>query len=129
MVSIIIVSHSPALAKAVVEFVSEMKGDDPFSIVPVAGMEDGSFGSDPMKIAAEIQRLDEGEGVLLLGDIGSSIMNAGMALDFLPEGVTASLADAPLVEGALAAASYNAKGVTLAQLKAEAEAARVIPKL
>ena len=132
MVHIIIVSHSKKLATAVVEFALEMKDDSPFTVRAVSGIEsdESAMGSDPIKILESINELFDGDGILLLGDIGSSIMNIEMAIEMLPEDMQnkVKLVDAPLVEGALAAVSFNSNGVSLEQLILETESSRNIPK-
>ncbi len=130
MVNIIVVSHSRNLANAIVEFVDEMKGDG-FEVRAVSGIDsdENALGSDPIKIMEAINELYTDDGVLLLGDIGSSIMNIEMAIEMLPDDMNVRLADAPIVEGALAAVCFNSKGVSLDELKAEAEAAKTISKI
>ncbi len=131
MVNIIVVSHSKNLANAVVEFVEEMKGEE-FVVRAVSGIDGdaNALGSDPIKIMETIQELHNADGVLLIGDIGSSIMNIEMAIEMLPEDMQANvkLADSSIVEGTLAAVSFNSSGVTIDELIAEAEAAKIINK-
>ncbi len=133
MIHIVIVSHSKELANAVVHFVEEMKGEDDFKIIPISGIDgdEKALGSDPIKILNVVQELVLKDEVLLLGDIGSSIMNMEMALEMLSEEdqLKAVIADAPLVEGALSAVSYNHKNLSLKELKDEVESVVHIKKL
>ncbi len=130
MVNIIVVSHSKKLANAIVEFVDEMKGDG-FEVRAVSGIDsdENALGSDPIKIMEAINELYTDDGVLLLGDIGSSIMNIEMAIEMLPDDMNVRLADAPIVEGTLAAVCFNSKGATLDELVNEAESAKTISKI
>ncbi|PPE05271.1 PTS-dependent dihydroxyacetone kinase phosphotransferase subunit DhaM [Williamsoniiplasma lucivorax] len=85
MVDILVVSHSENLAKAAIEFLSEMKYEN-FQLDYCAGIIDGdqkAFGSDPMLIAAKIEKIYTKNDILIICDIGSSYMNSEMALSFL----------------------------------------------
>lgn len=132
MIHIIVVSHSMDLAKAVVHFASEMKGEDDFQVRAVSGIEGDSsvMGSDPMMIKRVIEELDDGDGVLLLGDVGSSVMNIEMAIELLADDLKERVvfADAPIVEGALTAVSFNGKNVSMAALLEEVESTREYQK-
>lgn len=104
MVGIVIVSHSPKVADGVKDLALQMsKKNQP--IEAVGGTEDGKIGSDPMRILSAIEKVNQGEGVIVLADIGSSIMSVGVAKEMLDEDVANSvyLANAPLVEGTIAA--------------------------
>ncbi len=129
MIGIVLVSHSSALAEGLAELVSQVSGED-VRIVPAGGTADGELGTDPDRIAAGIRSADSGEGVLVLVDIGSAVLAvrailAGGDVD----GVDVRLADAPLVEGAVAAAVLAATGADLQTAAAAAEEARVVGKL
>ncbi len=129
MIGIVLVSHSSALAEGLAELVSQVSGED-VRIVPAGGTADGELGTDPDRIAAGIRSADSGEGVLVLVDIGSAVLAvrailAGGDVD----GIDVRLADAPLVEGAVAAAVLAATGADLQTAAAAAEEARVVGKL
>src|SRR5437899_6784613 len=68
--------------------------------------EAGALGTDAVRVAEAIGRADSGDGVLVLMDLGSAVLSAETALDFLtPEQrERVLLCEAPLVEGAVAAA-------------------------
>jgi PTS hybrid protein len=129
VIGIVLVSHSAALAEGLAELVGQVSGDD-VRIRPAGGTPDGGLGTDPDRIAAAIRDADSGEGVLVLVDIGSAVLAvrailAGGDVD----GVDVRLADAPLVEGAVAAAVLAATGADLQTAAAAAEEARVVGKL
>ncbi len=129
MIGIVLVSHSAALAEGLAELVGQVSGDD-VRILPAGGSGDGGLGTDPDRIAAAIRAADSGEGVLVLVDIGSAVLSvraiiAGGDVD----GIAVKLADAPLVEGAVAAAVLAATGADLETAAAAAEEARVVGKL
>jgi len=129
VIGIVLVSHSSALAEGLADLVLQVSGED-VRILPAGGTADGGLGTDPDRIAAAIRQADSGEGVLVLVDIGSAVLAvraimAGGDVD----GVDVRLADAPLVEGAVAAAVLAATGADLPTAAAAAEEARDVGKL
>ncbi len=112
MIGIVLVSHSAALAEGLADLVGQVSGED-VRVRPAGGSGDGGLGTDPDRIAAAIQAADSGSGVVVLVDIGSAVR----------------LADAPLVEGAVAASVLAATGADLEAVAAAAEEARDVGKL
>ncbi|RGJ23252.1 PTS-dependent dihydroxyacetone kinase phosphotransferase subunit DhaM [Fusobacterium varium] len=109
MVGIVIVSHSKKLAHEIIELCNEMKKYD-FPVINGSGTTGDHLGSDPMIIKEAIENAYSEDGVLIFGDIGSSILNSEMAIEFLDEEYNRSkikIADAPIVEGTLIAMSIN----------------------
>lgn len=128
MIGIVIVSHSKQLALGVQELAAQMvKGKIPLAIA--AGIEDpeNPLGTDPMQIHQAIASVFSEDGVLVLMDLGSALMSAEMALEFLPEAQRQKvhLCAAPLVEGVIAAVVAAAAGNTIQQVMAEAQDALV----
>ena len=131
MVGIVVVAHSSTLAESVIELAKQMLREE----VPLAaagGIDDPAhpFGTDPLQIVSAIQSIYSEDGVLVLMDIGSAIMSAEMALDFLPQEKRSSvrLCEAPLIEGTIAAAVQSEAGGTLDQVvKEELAQALVMP--
>jgi multiphosphoryl transfer protein len=123
MVGIVIVSHSAVLAESVVELAREMGGPE-VAVEPAGGVDapEPALGTDAMKVLAAIERADTGDGVLILMDLGSAVLSAETALDLLPpeSRQRVALSDAPLVEGAVAAAVSAKAGATLEQVAEEA---------
>lgn len=130
MVGLVIVSHSYEIAKGVKELSIQMVQSDT-KIIDAGGMNDGGIGTDPNKIRDAILEADSGDGVVILVDLGSAIMSSEMAIEFLdPEQQgRVVIADAPVVEGAVAAAVQASVGGTLEQVKATAEECRNTSKL
>jgi PTS hybrid protein len=64
---------------------------------------------------------DQDAGVVLLFDLGSARMTAEMVVETLDDPSRAAIADAPLVEGAVAAAVASAGGADLPAVIAAAE--------
>ena len=129
MIGIVLVSHSAALAEGLSDLVGQVSGED-VRVRPAGGSGDGGLGTDPDRIAAAIRSADTGSGVVVLVDIGSAVLSvkailAGGDVD----GIDVRLADAPLVEGAVAASALAATGADLAAVAAAAEEARDVAKL
>ncbi|MDL5360921.1 dihydroxyacetone kinase phosphoryl donor subunit DhaM [Halalkalicoccus sp. NIPERK01] len=126
MIGLVVVSHSARLAEGVVDVAGEMAGDA--TVVAAGGTEDGRLGTSVDLIAAAIEEASEGtEGVVVLADLGSAVMNAEMAIELAE--VEAAFADAPLVEGAVnAAVSATGPKATLDSIRESAEEARGLSK-
>jgi PTS hybrid protein len=129
VIGIVLVSHSAALAEGLSDLVGQVSGED-VRVLPAGGSGDGGLGTDPDRIAAAIRAADTGSGVVVLVDIGSAVLSvkailAGGDVD----GVDVRLADAPLVEGAVAASVLAATGADVAAVVAAAEEARDVAKL
>ncbi len=97
--------------------------------IAAGGLEDGSFGTSFDKIKDAVIKADSGDGVLVIMDMGSSVMTAEMVLDDLPEGVNVMLADCPFVEGAVSASVCAEGGASLEEVKEEAEGAWEVKKM
>ena len=124
MVGLVIVSHSARLAEGVVELAREMGGDE-VPIEAAGGLDDpeGAMGTDAMRVMAAIERAGAaGDGALVLMDLGSAVLSAETALDLLPDDQRERvlLCEAPLVEGAVAAAAAARAGGSLAEVAEEA---------
>jgi dihydroxyacetone kinase phosphotransfer subunit len=98
-------------------------------ILAAGGMEDGGIGTDAFRIQTAIEEADRGEGVLLLVDLGSAIMSAETAIDFLDEEIDVRIADTPVLEGAVSAAVTASSGGDLDEVLAAAMEARSMQKL
>jgi phosphocarrier protein FPr len=124
MVNLVIVSHSSALASGVAELAGAMTLQQPIVIATAAGTGDAEhpLGTNAEEIWRAIEAAYSSDGVVVLMDLGSAIMSAEMALDFLPADKRASvrLIAAPLVEGAVAAAVQASLGGSLDEVAAEA---------
>ena len=128
MVGVLIVSHSKKAAEGIYELAVQMAGKD-HRVVAVGGMEDGSIGTDALRIKEGIEQANGGEGVVLLADLGSGILSSQMAIDLLEEDIPVQIADAPILEGALSAAVQAAIGGKLKEVIEAAELAKQVSKL
>jgi multiphosphoryl transfer protein len=125
MVGLVIVSHSATLAEGVAELARGMGAEVPIELAGGIEAPEPALGTDASRVLEAIERADQGDGVLVLMDLGSAVLSAEMALDLLPperrEHVL--LSEAPLVEGAVAAAVTAKLGAPLADVAAEARGA------
>jgi phosphoenolpyruvate---glycerone phosphotransferase subunit DhaM len=128
-VGIVLVSHSAALAEGAAELAAQVSGGT-VAIIPAGGTDDGRLGTSAAKVRRAVKLADGGAGVLILPDLGSAVLTvralAGEA-DDLPAHV--ELADAPFVEGAVAATVAAAGGADIKAVLAAAEEARHARKL
>lgn len=131
MVGIVIVAHSQALAEGVCAVAGQMSAGRRLVIAPAGGLEDGSVGTSLERILQALESVYSEDGVLLLMDLGSAVMTAQMALEMLPRERQARvrLSNAPLVEGAIAAAVAAVQGESLEGVAQAAEAAMGVPKV
>jgi phosphocarrier protein FPr len=122
----VIVSHSARLAEGVVELAQGMVGAS-VPLVAAGGLDlpDAPLGTDVAKIVQAIEEVAHNEGVLILVDLGSAILNAEMAREMIdPELFDKILiCEAPLVEGAVAAAVQAKLGSSLTKVAQEARGA------
>jgi PTS hybrid protein len=129
MVGIVIVSHSADLARGVAELAAQMAGPG-VAIEAAGGRADGGLGTDDARVREAIARADAGEGVIVLGDLGSAILTIRDILATSGNGDGGvRLADAPLVEGAVAAAVVASAGSSVAEVAQAAVEARGARKL
>ena len=122
MTGLVVVSHSRALADAAVELAGEMLHGSDLRIAVAAGLDPTTFGTDATAIVAAIEAADDGQGVVVLMDLGSAVLSAELALDMLAEDVRERtlLCPAPLVEGLVVAAVAAAGGAAPEDVAAEA---------
>src|SRR5690349_2143961 len=122
---LVVVSHSRALADAAVALAREMLHGSPVRVEVAAGMDDTTFGSDATRIMSAIEAADQGQGVVVLMDLGSAVLSAELALELLDDDARARvvLCPAPLVEGLVVAAVAAAAGADRHEVAAEAAGA------
>lgn len=113
MIGIVVVSHSETLAKGILELLQQMVHDTvPIALAAGTDNPNEPIGTDPMKVMAAIEAVYSDDGVFILMDLGSALMSAEAAIEFLePEQQEKIfLCEAPIVEGGLAAAVAAAGG-------------------
>lgn len=121
-VGIVIVSHSPDVAKGTADMVRQMVGDD-VRVAACGGDPAGGLGTDVTKILAAIDAVYGECGVAILVDLGGAETNTEMAIEMLDEDRRAKvvICNAPIVEGAVMAATEASGGGTLDEVRATAE--------
>jgi len=128
-VGIVLVSHSAALAEGAAELASQVSGGQ-VRVLPAGGTDDGRLGSSIAKVRSAVTAADCGAGVLILPDLGSSVLVVKVLLaeeTSLPDPMV--IADAPFVEGAVAATIASAVGGDIKAVARAAEEARHARKL
>lgn len=124
MVNLVLVAHSPLLVAGVAELARAMTQQSPLIIATAAGSGDPQhpLGTNAEQIHHAIEAAYSDDGVLVLMDLGSAVLGAEMALDFMsPEKREhVRLLAAPMVEGAIAAAVQASLGGSLDQVADEA---------
>ncbi len=121
-VSLVIVSHSPDVARGTAEMVRQMVGDE-VKVAHCGGNPDGGLGTDVQKILEAIERAWSPRGVAILVDLGGAETNSEMAIELLPDDRRdrVVLCNSPIVEGAIMAATEASGGASLAEVRATAE--------
>ena len=130
MIGILVVSHSAKAAEGIAEITSQMSG----GIVPVravGGTEEGELGTSVSGIVEALGGLlEEAEGVVLVPDLGSAVLSARSALEFLGDDAKKVLiVDAPILEGAMMASVEASIGSPLERVAQVAGEARLLSKL
>jgi len=121
-VGIVIVSHSADVARGTALMVEQMVGRD----VPLGwcgGNPDGGLGTNVEAIMAAIEKAWSEKGVAILVDLGGAETNSEMAIEMLPEAQRGRVVvcNAPVVEGAVMAATEAASGASLDVVRRTAE--------
>ena len=121
-VAIVAVSHSAELAAGVAELAAQIVTD--VTIIGVGGS-DGGLGTSFDAISDALQRADSGAGTVVLYDLGSAKLTTESAIEFLDPQLAEQIdiVDAPLVEGAIAAAVEAESGADRAAVTAAARSA------
>lgn len=126
MVGIVLVSHSKPLAESLRDLAMEM-GQGKARVATAGGVDDpdNPVGTDAMRILEAIQEVYSDDGVLVFMDMGSAVMSAEMALEFLDESQKdkVKLCGASFVEGVVAATALAATGAGIDEIAREAKLA------
>jgi PTS hybrid protein len=121
-VGIVIVSHSPKVAEGAADMVRQMVGED----VPLAwtgGNPVGGLGTSFEAITEAIHRAWSEAGVAVLVDLGGAETNSEMAIEMLPDDKRSRvvICNAPIVEGAVIAATEASGGASLGVVRRTTE--------
>ena len=120
-VGIVLVSHSARLAEGAADLAGQV-GGGAVRVIPAGGTEDGGLGTSAEKLGRAIADAESGAGVLIVPDLGSAVLTVLAMLEDLG-GAHVRLADAPFVEGAVAATVTAAAGGDLRAVAKAAEEA------
>ena len=125
MVGIVVVSHSEKAALGIKELAEQMAGGN-CPIIAAGGLEDGSIGTDAVRIMEAIKKADTGDGVVVMVDLGSAVLSSNMAIELLGEDAAEKvrIAEAPILEGTVIAAVQASIGDSLENVLAAAEESR-----
>lgn len=129
-VGLVIVSHSAPLAQGLADLVGQVAGPD-VTVEAIGGAAGDTLGTDGERVLEALRRGARGSGSVVLMDLGSSVLAVKAALAELDENERAGLrvADAPLVEGAIAAGVTASTGDDADGVVRAAEEARHARKL
>jgi dihydroxyacetone kinase phosphotransfer subunit len=121
-VSIVIVSHSPEVARGAAAMVRQMVGKE-VRVAHCGGNADGGLGTDVGAIKRCIEQVYGPRGVAVLVDLGGAETNSEMAIEMLPREWRGNvvICQAPVVEGAVMAATEAAGGSALEKVRKTAE--------
>ena len=126
MVGLVIVTHSATLAQGVAELVRGLPGPAvPLAVAGGLDLPDRPLGTDAYLVQSAITQAYSEDGVVVLMDLGSAVLSAEMALESFSRDKRARimLCEAPLVEGAVAAAVQAQLGGSLEHVAGAARAA------
>ena len=123
-VGLLLVSHSSKIAEGVAELAHQMAAS--VTIVAAGGTDEDGIGTSFEKVQSGLDAADSGDGVVVLYDLGSALLTTETAVDFLEDDAVRErvrVVDAPLVEGAVAAAVAAEMGSGLEDVVAAARTA------
>ena len=121
-VGIVIVSHSPEVASGTADMVRQMIGDE-VGVAWCGGDVDGNLGTSVAAIAQAIDKVYSDKGVAVLVDLGGAETNSEMAIEMMDaqRAKKIVICNAPIVEGAVMAATEASGGASLEQVVETAE--------
>jgi PTS hybrid protein len=119
-VGIVIVSHSKDIAKGTADMVRQMVGSE-VKVAFCGGDPDGGLGTNVSLIIDAINNAWSPKGVAILVDLGGAETNSEMAVEMLESDRRNLVCNAPIVEGAVMAATEAAGGSSLDEVRAVAE--------
>lgn len=129
IVGIVLISHSRAIAEGAADLAAQVSAGD-VRVVGVGGTDDGRLGTSIDALSSAVDKVSAGAGVVVIPDLGSAVLTVKAYLADSHQATTdIVIADAPFVEGAVAAAVTASAGAALHEVLAAAEGARHVRKL
>ncbi len=126
-VSLVLVSHSKEIADGLKKLLGEMQPE--VSIAAAGGEEDGGIGTNAEVIARAVEEVYTEKGTVILFDLGSALLNAELAIELAGEEQNVRIADAPMIEGGLAAVVEAGFGSSVEKTAEAAEKAYEMKKI
>ena len=127
-VGIVLVSHSAELAAGAAHLATQVSGGT-MTIIAAGGTDDGELGTSAAKVQRGLRLAESGLGVVVLPDLGSAVLTVRAVLEDEDPATNVVMADAPFVEGVVAATVTAAAGGDIKAVAAAAEEARNARKL
>ena len=127
-VGIVLVSHSAELAAGAAHLAAQVSGGT-VTIIAAGGTDDGELGTSAAKVERGLRLAESGLGVVVLPDLGSAVLTVRAVLEDADPATNVVMADAPFVEGVVAATVTAAAGGDIKAVAAAAEEARNARKL
>lgn len=123
MVGIILVSHSQKITDGIKELIEQMASNDNVSIISAGGTDDGRLGTSGTRIIEAIESLEDARDILIFTDMGSSVMSSETAIEMVEDTLQEKikLVQAPIVEGAFAAAIKASTDSSIDEILSEIE--------
>jgi dihydroxyacetone kinase DhaKLM complex PTS-EIIA-like component DhaM len=116
VIGVLVVSHSSDAAKGIRDIASGMAGGDDGAPIDGVGGKDGGLGVSVSEISDALAKmLPIADGIVIIPDLGSSVLSSRGAIELLPPGDAerVAIADAPALEGAMMAAIEASQGASL----------------
>jgi PTS hybrid protein len=132
VIGLVLVAHSADVVRGVAAMVAQAAPGVP--VGGAGGLSGGRLGTNALQVEGALRRVlaaADGDGVLVLLDLGSAAMAVDLALEELDptDRALVRLTEAPFVEGAVLAAVAAAGGAGMDAVAAAAERACSLPKL
>lgn len=111
MVNILVISHSKKMADAIIDFANLVKTDN-FEFVSIGGINNGKdYGTDEKLIEKSIATLTKNRDLVIIYDLGTSLLNTRSALDKMDQKIQKRvyIADCAFLEGTLVAVTSNSE--------------------
>lgn len=117
MINLLLLSHSYKLVEGLRDILSQIVQN--VNIEISGGTFDGELGSNFEEIMEKIDRLSKSGGVVVIFDMGSSMMNAQTAYEMLSEEnrINVILADGPMIESSVQIAIMAESGQELSEIE------------
>ncbi|WP_346109114.1 phosphoenolpyruvate--protein phosphotransferase [Nonomuraea maheshkhaliensis] len=119
-----LISHSAGLAAEAMALALGIAGQDA-PVAAAGGTADNGLGTSFDRVEAAVRSVDQGHGVVLIPDLGSSVLTARL----LEVEERVVVADVPFVEGVIAPEAAACSASSLAEVLEAAEESRAFRKL